>query len=271
MNTFKKIAKWVLGILIVLYLGLCICFYFFQEKIFFNTSVKLKKEHVFQFSKPFEERYITMRDNKKLNGVLFKAKNPKGLILWFPGGRGIIDSVGIDSHNYTDLNYDYFILNFRGYGKSEGKISSEEQFNQDMQSVYDYFKKEYQEKNIILFGYSAGTGPAASVAATNNPKMLILQAPYYSMKDIAQRRFYYLPTTLLNQYEFPTNSYLEKTKCPVVIIHGDKDKIFPPKTSSDLLKKFLKPTDQLIILKDQGHNDYLENAVYLKELARIIK
>ena len=271
MNTFKKIAKWVLGILIVIYLGLCISYYFFQEKILFNTSIKLKKEHVFKFSEPFEERYITMPDKKKLNGVLFKAKNPKGLILWYPGGRGIIDSTGTDSHIYTDLNYDYFILNFRGYGKSEGEISSEEQFNQDMQTVYDYFKKEYQEQNIILFGYSVGTGPAASVAASNNPKMLILQAPYYSMENIAQRAFYYLPVSLVSRYEFPIYSYLQKTKCPVVIIHGDKDKKIPAKTSSYKLKEFFKPTDQLIILKGQGHNSFLENAEYLKELTRIIK
>lgn len=270
MTKIKKITKWLLGVITIIYLALCMSYYFFQEKIFFNTSVKLKKEHLFKFSNPFEERYITMPDNKRLNGVLFKAKESKGLILWFPGGRGIIDSVGVDAYNYTNLGYDYFILNFRGYGKSEGEISSEKQFNQDMQTVYDYFKKEYQEKNIILFGYSAGTGPAASVAANNNPKMLILQAPYYSMKDVAQRRFYYLPTSLMNRYEFPTHTYLEKTKCPVVIIQGDKDKIFPPKTSSLLLKKFLKPTDQLIILKDQGHNDYLGNKKYLKELARII-
>jgi pimeloyl-ACP methyl ester carboxylesterase len=212
-----------------------------------------------------------MPDKKKLNGVLFKAKNPKGLILWYPGGRGIIDSVGIDSKIYTDLNYDLFILNFRGYGKSEGKISSEKQFDQDMQSVYDYFKKEYQEKNIILFGYSAGTGPASSVAASNNPKMLILQAPYYSLTKEGQRIFYYLPISLLNRYEFPIYSYLEKTKCPVVIIHGDNDKKIPAKTSSLLLKPFLKPNDQLIILKGQGHNHFLDNKEYLTTLTRIIK
>ncbi|SHG16771.1 hypothetical protein SAMN05443549_102284 [Flavobacterium fluvii] len=271
MSKFKKILKWVLILVLVLYVSLCCFYYFSQEKVLFNTSVKLKHEHVFKFSEPFEERYIPMPDKKKLNGVLFKAKESKGLILWFPGGRGMIDSIGVDSKPYTDLKYDLFILNFRGYGKSEGEISSEKQFKQDMQSVYDYFKKEYQEKNIILFGYSAGTGPAASIAASNNPKMLILQAPYYSMENEAQRAFFYLPIPLLSRYEFPIYSYLQKTKCPIVLIHGDNDKKIPAKTSSYRLKEFLKPTDQLIILKGQGHNYYLENAAYLHELSRIIK
>ncbi len=271
MNKTKKILKWIFGIIFFLYVCLCGFYYFAQEKLLFNTSVKLKHEHVFKFSEPFEERYIPMPDKKRLNGVLFKAKESKGLILWFPGGRGMIDSIGIDSKIYTDLKHDLFILNYRGYGKSEGEISSEEQFNQDMQSVYDYFKKEYQERNIILFGYSAGTGPAASVAASNNPKMLILQAPYYSMKNEAQRAFYYLPISLLSRYESPVYSYLEKTKCPIVILHGDNDKKIPAKISSHKLKEFLKPNDQLIILKGQGHNDFLKNTAYLKELSRIIK
>src|SRR4051812_43923451 len=130
MNTFKKIAKWLSIIAIVFYISICCLYYFYQDRLMFNTSAKLKKEHVFKFSNSFEERYITMSDNKKLHGVLFKAKEPKGLILWLPGGRGIIDSIGLDSHFYTDLKYDLFVINYRGFGKSEGKISSEKEFNQ---------------------------------------------------------------------------------------------------------------------------------------------
>ncbi|WP_281299408.1 alpha/beta hydrolase [Flavobacterium limnophilum] len=270
MGKIKKITKWLLGIIIVLYLCLCGFYYFFQDKLLFNTSAKLKPEHVFKFSEPFEERYISMPDNKKLNGVLFKAKESKGLILWFPGGRGMIDSIGVDSHFYTDLKYDLFILNYRGFGKSEGKISSEKQFNQDMQSVYDYFKKEYAENKIILLGYSLGTGPAAALASANNPKVLVLQAPYYSIKEEARRGFPYLPIDLLQRYEFSTYSSLQKTKCPVLIFHGDADKKIPVAQSYELEKK-LKPTDQLIVLKDQGHNRFLENATYLKKLQQLIK
>ena len=270
MTKFKKIVKWVLGVIILLYVCLCGFYYFYQDGLLFNTSAKLKKEHVFKFSDPFEERYITMPDKMKLNGILFKAKDSKGLILWFPGGRGMIDSIGVDSHFYTDLKYDLFVLNYRGFGKSEGKISSEKQFNQDMQSIYDYFKKEYAENKIILFGYSLGTGPAAELASANNPKMLILKAPYYSIEEEAKRGFPYLPIGLLQRYEFPTYKSLEKTKCPVVIFHGDADKKIPVEQSYEL-KKTLKPKDKLIILKGQGHNHFVENANYIKNLQQLIK
>lgn len=264
----KKILKWIVIVTALLYSGICVLFYFTQEKLLFNT-LKLQHNHVFEFANSFEERYIVMPDKQNLHGVLFKAKESKGLILWFPGGRGMIDSIGVNAHFYTDLNYDLFVLNYRGFGKSEGKISSEKQFNQDLQTVYDYFKKEYQENNIVIFGYSLGTGPAVALAKANNPKMLILKAPYYSMRKLAQKTFPYLPISLLQKYNFPMYEYLEKIKCPVVIFHGDEDKKISIEVSQRL-KKHLKPSDDLIILKGQGHNGFVKNTEYLQELSGVL-
>lgn len=269
MSKIKKILKWILGIVITLYLGICILFYFSEEKVLFDTSAKLGKNHIFKFPSTFEEREILMADGKKLHGVLFKANEPKGLIVYLPGGSGMIDSIGVNAPLYTDLNYDLLIVNYRGFGKSEGEIESEKQFNQDMQTVYDYLKKEYQEDRIVVFGYSLGTGPAAALAATNNPKMLILQAPYYSMNDLSQKAFSYLPISLLQKYKFPINEYLKETESPIVLIHGETDKKIPVEVSHRL-KNSLKPTDQLLVLEGQGHNNFEKNGEYLLELSKIL-
>lgn len=269
MKKIKKIVIWLVSIVFMLYLGVCSWFYFSQGQALFNTSVKLNHDHVFKFSAPFEERYITMQDSKRLHGVLFKAKESKGLILWLPGGRGILDSIGLNAKVYTDMNYDVFVLNYRGFGKSEGKISSEKQFNQDMQTVYSEFKKEYPENKIVIFGYSLGTGPAAVLAANNKPKMLILEAPYYSMVEMTQKAIPYLPISLLLKYKFNTSEYLEKIKSPIVIIHGEADKKIPVEVSYRL-KKYLKPTDKLLILEGQGHNDFEKNKEYLLKLSNIL-
>jgi len=174
MKKMKKFFIWVLGVIIVFYLGICTFFYFSQEKLLFDTSAKLSKNHVFKFADSFEEEYIPMPDGNNLHGVLFKADEAKGLILLLPGGRGMIDSIGVNAQIYTDMNYDFFVLNYRGFGKSSGKIENENQFDQDIQTVYDYFKKVYPEDRIVIWGYSLGTGPAAALAAKNTPQMLIL-------------------------------------------------------------------------------------------------
>lgn len=181
----------------------------------------------------------------------------------------MLDTIGNDAKYYTDLGYDIFMLNYRGYGKSEGKISSEDQFNLDIQTVYDYFKKKYAEKQIVIFGYSIGSGPAAALASNNSPKMLILQAPYYSMTELVQTAVPFLPISLLLNYKFPTYESIRNVKSPVVIFHGKADRNIDPEVSVRL-KKSLKPDDEVILLEEQGHHEFVKNEVYLSELRRVL-
>jgi uncharacterized protein len=264
MKIIKRVIFGLSALAVLLYFTMCVWFYFNQESILFRT-VKLSKGHVFNFESKFEERYIPMPDGITLHGVLFRAKESKGLILWLPGGRGMIDSIGLDAHCYTDLNYDLFIINYRGFGKSNGKISSEKEFNNDMQMVYDYFRKEYDEKNIIIYGYSLGTGPAAALAQKNNPGMLILRAPYYSLVEMNSKYFPYLPISLLLKYKFAVYKNIRNVKCPVLIIHGDEDRKIPVEVAYRLKEEF-KPGDNLLIIKNQGHDKFEKNVDYLQKI-----
>ncbi|CAN5560764.1 alpha/beta fold hydrolase [soil metagenome] len=269
MKLGKKIIIGLVVLLLVGYAGICYWFYSSQDKALFN-KVPHAATYQYQFAISFEERDIAMQDGKKLNGVLFKADSSKGLILWLPGGRGMLDSLADDAACFTKLHYDVFMINFRGFGKSEGSIKSEQQFNSDMQSVYDYFKKQYNESHLVIFGYSIGTGPAAALAANNHPKMLILQAPYYSMQEMTQKAIPYLPMSLLLKYHFNTYENLPKVTSPVVLIHGRDDKQINISVSYRL-QKLLKPTDELIALEGQPHNNFIKNEQYLKAIERVLK
>ena len=99
-------------------------------------------------------------------------------MFYLHGNAGALDTWGDIAKVYTSLGYDIFILDYRGFGKSEGSIYSEEQFYKDVQAAYDVMRKEYPENKIVVEGYSIGTGPATILAATNHPKLLLLQAPY---------------------------------------------------------------------------------------------
>lgn len=267
MKIVQKTFLWLIVLLLFFYLGIGAWYYFSQEKMIFK-SVKLPASHFYAFDQNFEERYIAMSDGIKLNGVLFKADSSKGLILWFPGGRGVLDSLGKNAHYYTDLHYDIFMLNFRSYGKSEGTITSEAQFLQDLQAVFDYFKKEYGEQRIVIHGYSFGSGPAAQLASKNHPKMLMLLAPYYSYDEMIQKSVPYLPISLF-KYKFNTAEGVKNTSSPIVIIHGQDDKKINVEASLRM-KPFLKPTDELIILENQPHERFIKNPIYLKELKRVL-
>ena len=138
----KKGVLKILKILFVLFIIACGFLYVFQEKLIFFPQ-KLEKEYQFGFNQGFEEINIKTADGISLNGLLFKADSSKGLIFYLHGNAGSVSSWGNVAETYTNLNYDVFILDYRGYGKSEGAINSQKQFYQDIQSAYNELKKKY--------------------------------------------------------------------------------------------------------------------------------
>jgi uncharacterized protein len=203
-----------------------------------------------------------------LNCLLFKANSPKGVIFYLHGNAGSIATWGKVSKIYTDLGYDVFMLDYRGYGKSEGQNKSEEQIFKDVEMAYEVVKRRYDKNKIIILGYSLGTGLATKIASEHNPRLLILQAPYYSLIDMMKRNYPILPTFIL-KYRFETNKYITKCKAPLVIFHGDTDDVIYY-GSSIKLNSLLKKHDKLIILKGQGHNDMTDNYDYQKVLKQIL-
>jgi len=241
--------------------------YVFQDKLIFFPQ-KLDKNYQFSFDQNFEEINIITEDGISLNGLLFKADSAKGLIFYLHGNAGSLSSWGNVAETYTELNYDVFILDYRGYGKSEGSISSQTQFYQDIQAVYNELKKKYSEENIIVLGYSIGTGPAAKLASVNNPGLLILQAPYFSLTDMMKHSFPIIPTSIL-KYKFATNEYIEDCSMPVVIFHGNEDEVIYYGSSLKLKEQF-KQHDTLITLRGQGHNRMTYNEEYKTEIEKTL-
>lgn len=199
---------------------------------------------------------------------MFKADSTKGLIFYLHGNAGSLRSWGGVAKTYTDLNYDIFIIDYRGYGKSEGKINGQEQLFEDIKEVYSELTKQYTEDKIIVLGYSIGTGLASKIASINNPNLLILQAPYYSLVDMMKYTYPIIPGFLL-KYKLETNKYLKDCQMPVVIFHGDQDRVIYYGSSLKLKREF-KESDTLITLSGQGHNGMTDSEIYKSEIRRIL-
>ncbi|WP_205503725.1 alpha/beta hydrolase [Rufibacter psychrotolerans] len=263
----KAMVFTVLKVGLLLYAGICVLLYFLQEKLIFYPE-KLPQDYRFGFRQAFEEIGVKTADNVLLHAVLFKAAQPKGVIFYLHGNAGSLASWGDVASIYTHLSYDVFMLDYRGYGKSEGQIKSQKQFFQDVQTAYDHLKTRYPENQIVVLGYSIGTGPAAWLASQNQPRLLLLQAPYYSLPDLMKRYFPWVPAFLL-KYRFETHAYLPQCSMPVAIFHGDQDEIIDYR-SSVRLKGLLKATDRFITLRGQSHNGMSTHPQYLAALQQIL-
>ena len=263
-----KVAVVLLCVLAGLYVLLCGALYFKQEKLLFGPTV-LPAGYRFRFPGRFEERWATAADGTRLHGLLFKTSESKGLVFYLHGNGGALDSWGEVAATYTALHYDVFLLDYRGYGKSGGIISNQGQMLADVDTVYRQLLSEYPERRTVVLGYSLGTGPATWLAARHRPKLLVLQAPYFSMRDMAAQRYPYVPGFVL-RYPMPTNELITQVSAPIVLFHGDRDEVIST-ASSRRLMALLKPSDELVILRGAGHNGMSDFPQYRQALARVLE
>ena len=114
-----------------------------------------------------------------------------------------------------------------------------------------------------------GSGFAAKLASQNNPRMLILESPYYSMKRLTKRFLPFMPLSLILKYPIKTNVWLKYVDCPIKIIHGTNDRLIPLKTSVELSK--IKPEQtRLYTVIGGGHNNLYSFEEYHRMLEEIV-
>ncbi len=256
----------IITVLLILLFGFIT--YCTQEKLIFHPS-KLPAGYKFEFENEYIEYFIPVEKNININALLFKSDSSKGLIFYLHGNAGCLEGWGKIAELYLQNHYDIFITDYRGFGKSNGKIRSEQELYNDAQIAYNTVLKQYNESEIIIIGFSIGSGIAAKLAASNNPKMLILKAPYYSLPDLVKKTYKIVPGFLL-KYKLPTYKYIQQIKAPVVIFHGDNDNIIYY-GSSVKLSKLLKPNDKFITLKNSGHNGMNDDPEYRKHISKILE
>ncbi|MGY0391654.1 alpha/beta hydrolase [Bizionia sp. KMM 8389] len=265
---FRRLLR-IIAVLFTVYLISLIFVYFKQERFFFNPK-HLDKSYTFQFNESFEELDIPVSETVSLNALLFKTtQTKKGIIIYYHGNAGAIHDWGKRAPLYLDNGYDILFFDYRGYGKSDGSYSKAEELLTDGQAVYNYIKQGYSEENIIILGYSLGSGVAGYVASNNNPKQLILNAPYYSWKTLISEEIAPPIPTFLIKYDIPTYSYIEHIKCPITIFYGTRDFLISPETNAKKLKQIAPNKITLIPIIDAGHNGLHITKTYYDKLQEL--
>jgi len=249
-------AYWVstLVIILAIYLGISIALYYLQDYMLFKPE-KLPKDFQFNYDNQLTREYnLETRDGATINGLRFYPKGEsKGVVLYLKGNSKSIKGWGKFAVDFTRHGYHVLMVDYRGFGKSTGK-RSQKAIKRDLQVIYNKLKDYTEEENIILYGRSLGSGFATKLASMNNPKMLILDAPYYSLTKVTARFAPFMPLSVLLKYPLPTYKWIKYVQCPIHIIHGTHDKLIPFKTSVKLSKVNPKLT-KLHTVIGGGHKD----------------
>ena len=107
---------------------------------------------------------------------------------------------------------------------------------------------------LIGGGISLGTFSAVHVASRGLVERVFLAAPPTSMLDVASGRFRWLPVALFLRHRFDNLSPAPEVRCPVLILHGDADRIVPIELGERLLGAF-GGDKELLRVPGAGHND----------------
>lgn len=242
----------LLIILAGIYLTVTVLMYFLQHYFFFRPEV-LPTNFEYDYPFDFEEKTFEMEDGGSVNSLHFKVPNSRGVVYYFKGNSRSIKGWAKFATQFIGNGYDFFVMDYRGFGKSKGK-RTENKLYSDSQQIYRFLQQQYDESQIVIYGRSLGSGIATRIASWNNPALLILDSPYYSFYDNARRWGFLLPLKLILRYKIRTDQFIRKVDVPVHIVHGNRDRLIPIKHSHRLVA--IDP--KRILLKEidgAGHNN----------------
>lgn len=247
----------------IAYAAILVVLYLKQERLIFPGR-PLAADYKYQFDQRFEEVRIPV-PGATLDALHFMQDNPRGLVFFLHGNGGNLQTwtTGIDF--YRRVNYDLFIVDYRGYGKSTGTIESEAQLHADVRAAWEAIAPRYRGKPIVIYGRSLGTGLAASLAAEVDAQLLVMVSPYSSLVAAAKEDYPYAPEWLL-KYPLRTDQLIGRVNMPIILLHGSEDRRIPLAHSQRLAALARAPIE-LIVVDGAGHNDIHRFPHYLDTLA----
>ncbi len=246
-----------------LYILLCSILFLLQKKFIFYPT-QLPDDYPFKEFEHAEEQRFESTTGNQLHALWFAAPQPKAIVLYFHGNAGGLEKWGYAAADFTRRGYAVLIPDYPTYGKSKG-ILSEANLHEDAIYLYDHLQKQYPSLPIIVYGRSLGTGIASTLASKRNPKLLILETPYFNLLEMAKLQLNFLPLQSLMLFHLRSDLNLPKVKCPIHIFHGTKDELIPY-TQAVQLAQLAAQDDILTTIENGGHNNLGSFAEFQRQL-----
>lgn len=228
-------------------LALPLAFYFLQERLIFQPQRVPESERAL-IAQRAESIFIEARDGTRLHAWHLKGSP---LVLYFGGNAEevswMLPRVARDAPGTGWLLVDY-----RGYGSSEG-TPSEEALVKDAMQWYGFARERLGAQKIVLFGRSLGTGVAVQLAAAHEVAGLVLVAPYDSLTGVARHHYPYLPVRWMLKHPFDSLTRAPSIAAPLLCLVAGGDEVVPVVHSRRLFDAWRGPK-RWVTLEGAGHN-----------------
>lgn len=220
----------------------------------------------------YEDVAIATEDGLRLHGWFVPAAGTeRATLLFFHGNAGNISHRLESIRQFHELGLAMLIVDYRGYGRSEGRPSEEGTYR-DAAAAWEYLTAErgVAASDVVVFGRSIGGSIAAWLAARRAPRALIVESSFASLTSLGQELYPFLPVRLLSRYRYPTAEYVAAADCPVLVIHSRADEIIPFRHGERIYEAAGEP--RMFLALDGPHNGahVLDEARYLAGLEQFL-
>lgn len=248
-------------------------FYFNQEQMLFQSPPVSEEQlaQVHEQEDRIEELILETDDGVTLHGWLQhaeQAEEPSPLLIYFGGNAEELSS----TMNQFDALEDWSVLlvNYRGYGLSEGEPSEETLF-QDARFLFDAAmeRDDIDHDRIAVMGRSMGTAPAVHLSKERDIAGTVLVSPYDSRTHLTEHRHPFMPVQWLIRHPFEISSKAPLISSPLLGIIGTDDTVIPPDHSEVTINAWDGQTETLN-LEGYGHNDLQQSPEYWEQIQNFL-
>ena len=250
------------GLGVIAYLSLCVALIWGQNRLILKPSFTINTTPS-ELGMSYEDVWLPVMTPQgkieKVHGWWINPNSyPEKVLLYLHGVGGNVSYNLSTVQTFYDQGYSILIIDYRGYGRSEGQFPKESEIYRDSQVAWDYLTQERQIKpeNIFIYGHSLG-GAVAIDLGVGQPKAagVIAENTFTSMMDMVDHSgFIYqlFPSKLLLHQRFDSLAKLSSLKVPLLLIHGTSDRTVPY-TMSETLFQAAKVPKKLLLVESAGH------------------
>ena len=196
-------------------------------------------------------------DGVRLHGWWVPSPGSPLATLYLHGNAGNVTHRGFHMQEIRAAGSGVLVIDYRGYGKSEGS-PSEEGLYHDATAGYEHLRAQgYPPERIILHGESLGCSVAVDLAARVPCGGIILEAPFSSASAVAATVLPLIGPMLVRSYDSIVK--IGKVRAPKLFIHGDRDEVIPMRLGRELFDHTPEPKTWWQV-PGAHHNDLAEKA-----------
>jgi uncharacterized protein len=188
-----------------------------------------------------EEVRLTTPDGLTILAWVAQPRDGAPMIAYFHGNGGSFKKLHGRIAKLNSFGYGVAMLAYRGYSGSEG-APGEDGLYTDARTLLNWLNaRGYADRDLVLYGQSLGSGVATKIAAERRVAAVVLEAPYTSTADVAAAQLWMFPVQWTMRDQFRSIDRIATIQAPLLIVHGEKDRLIPVRQGRALLAAAPEP------------------------------